>query len=367
MASIQDKIPWFQPEMCQEEQDAVLKVIASNYLNDGAVVTELEKKFAAFLKIKYCVLVTSGSAALYMTLKGFEIGLHDEVIVPDFCFIAAANAVKLTGANVKLVDIEPNRLTIDPNQVIKAINKKTKAVIAVDVNGRCPNYHELEKICKAHGLFLICDSAEAFGSKHQEKYLGTFGDAGCFSFSAAKTISSGQGGLIVTENESLYYRLKEIKDQGRRFGGSGGDDLHPVWGFNFKYTNLQAAILMAQFKKLQARLNSFIQRDERYQLYLKEHKDITFPTTYYKEGEICQWTDILSLKRDAIEKILTSNNIGFRLFWFPLHRQQPYLQPDIGFEESIKVSQTGLWLPSFFKITQQQIQEVCHLIIDGIK
>ena len=182
---------------------------------------------------------------------GIEPG--DEVIVPDLTFIATANAARLAGAAVVLVDVDPHRLTLSPQAVEAAITPRTRAVVPVDVNGRGADYVALERICRDRGLVMVCDAAEALGSRYDGKPLGSYGDAACFSFSPNKTLTTGQGGMIVTKSASMADRLYELKDQGRRVRGSGGDDLHPVMGFNFKFTDLQAAVGLAQLEAFDAR------------------------------------------------------------------------------------------------------------------
>jgi perosamine synthetase len=358
----ENKIPWFFPMVGEEENAAVLKVLESGYINDGEVTRSLETTFAAYLGCKHCIAVTSGTSALTLCLMALGVGQDDEVIIPDLTFIATANAVVLAGAKVKLVDVELNRFTIDPNKVRLAVGPRTKAIIAVDVNGRGADYDALESLCKEFGLFLICDSAEALGSKYQGRYLGTYGDAGCYSFSANKTVSSGQGGMIATDNTELYYRLRELKDQGRRFGGTGGDDIHPVIGFNFKYTNVLASIALAQFGRLPERLKLFQDRDQLYYEALKNCEEITLPPLSSELGEVRQWTDLLSEDRKLLERLFDENSIGYRPFWHPLHQQEPYRLPDDGFENSIRISKQGLWLPSSFAITKNDIEFVARVV-----
>lgn len=355
-------IPWFYPKFAEAEKAAAVKVLESGYINDGEVTRSFETAVANFLGCKHCLAVTSGTAALTLSLMGLGIGNGDEVIIPDLTFIATANAAVLAGARVKLVDIDIRTFTIDPHRVREAISPQTKAVIAVDVNGRGADYNALEAICKEFGLFLVCDSAEALGSKYQERYLGTYGDAGCFSFSANKTVSSGQGGMIATNNSELYLRLRELKDQGRRFGGTGGNDLHPVIGFNFKYTNLQAAVALAQFERLPERLASFQKRDQWYYDALRDCDGLILPPLSNETGEVRQWTDILCEDRDLIENEFDKYKISCRPFWLPLHCQEPYRSLDQGFENTINISRKGLWLPSFFDITKEEVDFVSKVL-----
>jgi perosamine synthetase len=356
------KIKWFGPEVGEEEQRAVAAVVASNYINDGPVAREFEARMSERLEVKYAIAVTSGTAAISLALMGLGVGPGDEVLVPDLTFIATANAVRLAGAEVKLVDVEPHRFVMDVDKAAAAIGPRTKAIVPVDVNGRGADYDSLVRLCAERNLKLMCDAAEALGSRHHGGYLGTFGDAGCFSFSANKTVSSGQGGMVVTNSEELYFRLKELKDQGRRHGGSGGDDLHPVLGFNFKYTNLQAAVGLVQFEKLDARMEHFRRRDEWYRKFLADCPGVVFPPLSNSDGEVLQWTDVLCSDRGRVQKALSENGIDTRAFWFPLHRQNPYRAPDDDFAAAIDVSARGLWLPSSFSLTEDEAKTVANVI-----
>lgn len=362
MTDFLSPISWFAPEVGEREKELVLEVLDSNYLNDGNVTRLFEARISEFLGIKHCVAVTSGTAAISLALMGLGIGQGDEVIVPNLTFIATANAVRLTGAEVKLVDIDPIRFTIDVEKAISLIGSRTKAIVPVDVNGRGANYNELETVVKEKDLFLVSDSCEGLGSKFNGRYLGTFGDAGCFSFSPNKTITTGQGGMIATNDTKLYYRLLELKDQGRRSQGTGGNDLHPVMGYNFKFTNLQSAVGLAQLEKLPERLNKAKQRDEWYCEFLGGYMGITLPSLENKDGEITQWTDILVQSPAKAGAALKTANIGYRLFWYPIHRQIPYAYADSEFPNSISVSEKGLWLPSSFSLTKEQAEYVAKIV-----
>jgi perosamine synthetase len=355
-------VTWFAPEVGALEKEFVLDVLASNYLNDGPVTRRFERAVAERIGVKHCVAVTSGTAAITLALMGMGIGPGDEVIVPDLTFIATANAVRLAGADVRLVDIEPRRFTLDVEKTIEAIGARTRAIVPVDVNGRSADYEALECIAREKGLYLITDSAEAFGSKWGDRFLGTFGDAGCFSFSANKTITTGQGGMIATNHTALYHRLLELKDQGRRFQGTGGNDLHPALGFNFKLTNLQAAVGLAQFEKLRERLAHAKQREDWYIERLRNRPGLVLPSLDNRAGEVTQWTDLLVADRAIVETAFRQAGVGFRCFWHPLHRQGPYAADDADFGTSIEISRRGLWLPSSFTLTEEQAERTAEVI-----
>jgi perosamine synthetase len=356
------KIRWFGPDVGDLEQAAVARVIASNYINDGPTTRRFEAAIAERLGVKHALAVSNGTVAIALGLMAVGVGPGDEVIVPDLTFIATANAVRLAGAEVRLVDVEPHRFSLDPEKTAAAIGPRTKAIVPVDVNGRGADYESLETLCAERGLKLVCDAAEALGSRWHGRYLGTFGDAGCFSFSANKTVTSGQGGMVVTNSDDVYHRLKELKDQGRRFGGTGGDDLHPVLGFNFKYTDLQASVAIAQLGRMDERLAHFRQRDAWYREFLADCPNIVLPEAPNFEGEVLQWTDILCDNRAAILTALSAQGIDTRSFWFPLHRQEPYRAEDDAFPNSIDISARGLWLPSAFDLTEAQARTVAEAI-----
>ncbi|MCB4756448.1 MAG: DegT/DnrJ/EryC1/StrS family aminotransferase [Elusimicrobia bacterium] len=355
------KIPWFQAQTDAEEIRFVTRVLRSQYLNDGLVTRQFEAQIASAIGVKHCVGVTSGTAAITLALMGLGVGPGDEVLVPDLTFIATANAVRLAGAQVKLVDIEPDRLSIDPDKAAKAVGPKTKAMVTVDVNGRGAHYEVLEPLAKKNGLFIVCDAAEALGSKYRGRFLGTTGDAGCFSFSPNKSLTTGQGGMIATNNTKLYYRLLELKDQGRRQQGTGGNDLHPVIGYNFKLTNLQAAVGLAQWKKFKKRASQARRREIWYREMLQDCPGLRFLEWNASEGELLQWTDVLIDARDKVEKALTKAKIGSRMFWYPLHTQKPYQTSGTSFPISCDVSSKGLWLPSVFDLTKEKAKRVCDI------
>lgn len=358
----QTPIKWFAPEFGQEEQAAVAAVIASNYVNDGNVARDFEKRIAERLGVNHCVAVTSGTAAISLALVAVGIGPGDEVLVPDLTFIATANAASMIGATVKLVDVEPRRFTIDVDKARRAIGPKTRAIVPVDVNGRGADYDALTQLATQHDLKIICDAAEGLGSKFRDRAIGTFGDVSCFSFSANKTVSSGQGGMVATNSEEIYVRLRELKDQGRRHGGSGGDDLHPVLGFNFKYTNMQAAVGLAQLDKMAGRVRHFAERDDWYRELLADCPGIQLPERPNWEGEVLQWTDVLCDDRARVQTALKEAGIDSRAFWFPLHRQEPYRRDDADYATAIDISARGLWLPSSFSLTREEAERTADVI-----
>ena len=355
-------IPWWAPQVANEDFPLVAEVLRSNFVNDGQVTEKLEGEIASLVGARHAVAVTSGTAALYLSLKALGIGHGDEVIVPDVTFIATANAVTMAGAKVVLVDVDEQTLALSPAACARAITPRTKAIMPVHVSGRAGTITEILSLAQARGLPVVEDAAEALLSSHQGKYLGTLGQAGCFSFSPNKTITTGQGGMIVTNDDELHVRLRKLKDQGRPVRGTGGADVHESVGFNFKFTNLQAALGLGQLNYLGART----ERQKRiYDLYregLAGIRAITLMQVNTVGGECPQWTDALVERRDELEKFLDERQIGYRRFWFPIHTQAPYRLPDEGFPNSTRLWPRAIWFASAFQLTDDDVRYVCRTI-----
>lgn len=356
------KIPWWQPQIGSQEKKIIGKVLAANFPNEGEFTTLFEQRIAKLLGCQYVVAVTSGTTALFLALKGLGVGYGDEVIVPDLCFVAAPNAIDLTGAKPVLVDINPKTLGLDIAHLQKAITGRTKAIIPVHISGHGPDLASILKISKPRKIYVVEDAAEAFLSKYNNKFLGTFGDAGCFSFSPAKTVTTGQGGVVVTNSKKLYKRLLELKDQGRSQRGTGGDDLHNTIGYNFKFTNLQAALGLGQLTYLRSRLKRLQRNHRLYVLNLRGLKGIKIFEFNLEAGELPQWTIIRTDRRDQLDQYLSSYNIECRRFWLPIHTQKPYKQNYKNFPNSTLLSSKLLWLPSAFTLTDSDINRVCRHI-----
>lgn len=364
-AESKTSIPWFAPEMTGDEIGLLRQVLDSGFVNDGPVTKRFETEIARIAGTRFAVAVTSGTMAISCALMAAGVGPGDEVIVPDLTFIATANAVRLVGATPVLVDVEPERFAIDPEAVARARTPRTRAIVTVDVNGRGAAYDVLEPFCAQHGLLLITDSAEGLGSRYLGRPLGSFGHAGCFSFSPNKFVTTGQGGVVVTNDEATYHRLLEIKDQGRPVRGSGGDDLHPGMGFNFKFTDLQAAVGLAQLGALDDRIDAASRRDALYQEHLGNVPGLGLGAMQ-EEGETRLWADVLIDRRAPVEAALNAAGIGFRNFWHPIHTQPPYRDQIGPFPCAEKVSRRGLWLPSSFDVDEQQIEQTSRIIRGAI-
>lgn len=361
------KIKWWVPEIGKEECNYVKQALDANFPNEGKLTEEFENKICKMLGCKHAIAVCNGTSAMFLSLKALEIGYGHEVIVPDLTFIATANAVEMTGAKPVLVDINKDDLTLDPRAFENAITEKTKAVIPVHVSGRGADMEKIKEIANKNKVHIVEDAAEAFMSKHKGKQLGTFGKLGCFSFSPAKTITTGQGGAILVNDSKLSTRLRELKDQGRPKRGTGGDDLHNAIGYNFKFTDLQAAVGLGQLTYLNDRIERLKRNYKLYAENLEEIDGISIFNFDIDNNELPQWTDAIIENRNELDKYLSENGIGCRRFWFPIHTQVPYKLPDDNFQNSTLMSKKAIWLPSAYTLSDEDIKLVCDRIKSFLK
>lgn len=238
------------PQYNEQEEKALLDVLHSGvwWRTPGTKTQEFEQKFAAYHQARFGVACTNGTAALEIVMAGLGIGLGDEVIVPDFTFIATASAVLFSGAMPVFVDIDPFTLAIDPDRIEPALSPRTKAIIAVHIGGHPADLDRLQEICRIHNLHLIEDCAHAHGSEWRGRKVGTFGSAGTFSFQASKLLTAGEGGIVITNSEDLEVRFRATHDCGRMPGQWFYS--HYIYGSNYRLSEWQGAVLTEQLSRL---------------------------------------------------------------------------------------------------------------------
>ena len=366
--TISKKINFWDPVIGNQELKNIEKVLKMNWPNEGHYTFLLEKKIEKLLKVKHAVCVTSGTISIFLALKSLDIGPLDEVIVPDLTFGATAMAVKLTGAKLVIADINKDNLGFNLTELKKNINKKTKAIIPVHISGRAAEITQIKKIAKKNKIFIVEDAAEALLSKHKKKYLGTIGDLGCFSLTASKTITTGQGGIIVTNNSKLFKKIKLLKNQGIIGRSDGGNVRHSIVGYNFKFTNLQAAMGLAQIATLKTRALKLKNINSLYRKKLKYLEEIKVLDFDLSGGEVPLWTDVYALKkRDQLIDYLKKNGIECRKFWYPLHLQKPFKDKNKKYQVATDIYNKLFWLPSSMTLTEKKITSICNLIIKFYK
>jgi perosamine synthetase len=351
-------IQQWEPLVGEEEKAELIRTIDSGWIIEAQRTWQFERIFADYMGTKYAVATTSGTISLLLALMAVEVEPGDEVIIPDFTFIATANAVRMTGARPVLVDVKLNDITIMESEIESKITPKTKAIVPVHINGRPADMSSIRKIASQHGLWVIEDAAQAIGSRLNGQLLGTFGDLGCFSLATTKIITAGQGGIVLTNSEELYHRLIRLKDHGRL---KRSWNYHPAFGLNFKFTDLQAAVGLAQFPKLENRLSRMKETFSVYRENLSDLPGVRFWDLDLAGGVSPWFVDGQFERRDELQAFLKEHRVRAREFYPPIHTQECYLH-DGSFPNTETASKVGLWLPSSVFLTHDQILRVCSLI-----
>lgn len=361
---MEEFINQIEPLYGREEIAAVEKYLQSGgWLTEFKKTREFEKRFARFVKTKYCSMLPNGTLSLFVALKSLGIEQGDEVLVPDLTMAATPNAVLLTGAKVVFCDIEEQSLCLDVEKAARAINKKTKAVLHVSLNGRAGELQKLKQLCQKKKIHLIEDAAQSSGSFYRRKHLGTFGVIGSFSFSMPKIITMGQGGCLITDDSNLFNKIKLIRDFGRP---RSGKDFYQTVGWNFKFSDLQAVFGLEQFKKLKKRMRKKKEIFSTYQRLLSGVEEVKFIETNLKETT--PWfCDILVTNPKKLMNYLEKQGIGSRLIYPALHGQPAYKNNPLvrspgDYPISQKIAEKGLWLPSSLCLTKSQIKYICQKI-----
>jgi perosamine synthetase len=359
-----ERINQFEPYLGEEEKKELMEVIDSGWFTEAKKTRELEKQFATFVGRKYAVLTTSGTAALFIALKALGLEKNDEVIVPDLTFVASPNSVDLAGGKVSLVDINKKNLGLDLEKTERLITPKTKGIMPVDFNGRAPDLLNLQEIAKENNLFVVEDACHTIGSFYQGKHMGFFSDIGIFSLSTPKIITAGQGGVLVTDDSELYEKIRMIKDFGRdvdkKHNMKNAFD-HVTMGYNFKFTEFQAAVGIAQMRKLPKRIEHKKRMFRIFKEELENIAEIEFIETDL--NNVIPWFNDILLPnqtiRDGLIDHLQEVDIGSRMFYPPIHELNPYSHVNGDFRNTNEMSERGVWLPSSAFLTDDDIIRVC--------
>lgn len=366
------RLPLMEPSLGGNELKYVSDCISTGWISSqGEYVRRFEKQFSGFLEdSSHCLAVSSGTAALHLALKAIDVGPGDEVIVPDLTFAATANVVLHCGAKVICVDVDPITWTLDPTKVANLVTPNTKAIIPVHLYGHPCDMDPILELADKHNIYVIEDCAEAQGATYKGRQVGTLGDFGCFSFFSNKVITTGEGGMVSTANKDLAEKVKVLRDHGMK---PGKRYWHDVAGFNFRMTNLQAAVGVAQMERVDKFLARRKEIGQRYISKLSQVNGLTVPanvgwaeTVYWIFSLLVDET-VAGIQRDELSKKLSDLGIENRPFFYPMHVQPPYEQ-DGDFQVSKRMSTQGISLPSGNEISDKEIDRVCHaiqLIIDG--
>ena len=352
-------IPMAQPSFRTKELSYVLDCVRTSWISSqGKYIGEFEDAFCEFTGSKYALAVSNGTAALHLALAALGIGRGDEVIVPSLTFIATANAVTYTGATPVFADSEEDSWNIDPLCVERLVTEKTKAIIPVHLYGQPCRMDEIMAIAKGYGLYVVEDAAEATGATYKEQVAGSIGEIGCFSFFGNKIITTGEGGMVVTDSKDIYEKAKILRDHGmdpkRRYW-------HPCVGYNYRMTNMQAAVGLAQLERIDDILDSKKKITALYRAELHGVRGITLPPENDWSTNVCWMFSILlqdAALRDYLINKLVEKNIETRPLFHSIHKMPPY-ESNVSLPVCEYLSSRGLTLPSFADLEHEQILRIC--------
>jgi len=360
------RVPQFEPWVGEEEYKEIASCFKDNWITEGPKSQEFLEKLLKLTGARYGVLAPNGTLALYLGLRVLGIGAQDEVIVPDFTMIASATAVEMTGATPVFVGVNRRNFQIDLLRADKIVSKNTRAIMPVHIYGTVADMKKIGEFAKRHKLKIIEDAAQAIGVHRDGVHAGTFGDVGCFSFFADKTITTAEGGLIVTNNKGLYEKLLYLRNQGRK---ERGIFIHPEIGYNFRMTDFQSAmglVQLAKLEKIKARKNHILAL---YKKLLSGFPEITFFEPDEGAELIPFRVGILTKHAHELIDYLKKSDIEPRTFFYPLHKQpcfthlrKKYGYSDADFPNSAYAYQSGICLPTFPTLTDAQIKYVVKAI-----
>ena len=346
------------------EKEYLLKAIDTNWVSTvGPFVSEFEEKFAQYVGSKRAVSTQSGTAALHMALYELGIGEGDEVIVPAFTFIATINPVLYVGAKPVIVDIDPVTWNIDPQEIKKALTKNTKVIIPVHVYGSVCNIEEIMEIAQENNLFVIEDATESLGATYKNKQTGTFGDFGFFSFNGNKLITTGGGGMIVSNDAEKIEHIKFLVNQAR---DASKGYYHPELGFNYRMTNIEASLGLAQLE----RIGQFLEKKSSFRkIYQEEFKDVPFIKFQQESGNsVGSWwlTSItinkINININELQLKLKDKGIPTRKVFIPAC-EMPYLKDySKPCPNAYEIHNKGICLPSSTLNEEKDIREAALII-----
>jgi perosamine synthetase len=355
-------IPLYQPDLGGNEKRYVMECLDSTWISSkGRFVNEFEKQFADYVGVKHAMAVCNGTVALHLALITLGVGPGDEVIVPTLTYIAAVNSIAYTGATPVFVDSLRDTWQIDAADVRRKITPRTKAIMAVHLYGHPCQMDELQKIATEHDVFLVEDCAEAFGTKFKGKMVGGFGDISCFSFFGNKTITTGEGGMVVSNDQTLAERARHFKGQGL---AAHREYWHDVIGYNYRMTNICAALGLAQLE----RANEFIAKKRDLALtYQQQLKGV--PVECQVEHKDCVhsfWMNSILVKdagdREPLRAHLRERGIETRPLFYPVHTMPMYASRYQRHPVAEDLAWRGINIPSWPGLSEAQIKAITSSI-----
>jgi len=367
---MKSKIPLYEPSLSNDEKRNVLKCLNKNWISSkGEFIKKFENSFKKKFNYKFATVTTNGTTALHLALMSLNIKKGDEVIVPNLTYIAPVNAINYVGAKPILVDVNKQNWLMEIDKIKEKINKKTKAILLVHLYGACYNLDQISFLKKRYKIKIIEDCAEALGTKFKKKFVGSVGDISTFSFYGNKTMTTGEGGMLVTKIKSYYNKIVKLKSQGLNINKKDNFYNHDIVGYNYRMTNICAAIGFAQLKKI----NSFIYKkkkiDSLYRKFLKSNK-----INFQKIEKFCNssyWLTTILFKNSNMKKkvikYLKKKNIETRPIFKPMNQLKMYKSSNRNFKNSMNLYSRGISLPSYPNLKLKEIKYISNNIKKIVK
>ncbi|MCS4044617.1 perosamine synthetase [Salinibacter ruber] len=364
-------IPIMEPHLGGNELSYVTECVETSWISSqGRFVEKFEDMVAEYCGVPYALAVSNGTVALHLALEALGIGEGDEVIVPDFTFAASINAILHAGATPVLVDIREDTWLLDPEATSEAITDRTKAIMPVHLYGQPCNMDEIVRIADENGLYIVEDAAEAIGSLYHGEHVGNIGDVGTFSFYGNKTITTGEGGMVLFQDEETYQYAAQLRDHGM---SSSQRYWHDEVGYNYRMTNMQAAVGVAQLERIDEIVERKIQIGERYRRELSGVEGLTLPVnidgrknTYWLFTAVLK--DEIHIERDELISKMKMNGIDLRPVFYPLHEMPPYQKYGSShFKVSSYISYNGVSFPSSTKLRNYEISNICEALKSSLE
>jgi len=367
-------IPVAQPDLSGNEKRYVNEALDEGWISSsGRFLTRFEQDFAAFCGTKHAIACCNGTVVLHLLMLGMGIGEGDEVIVPSFTYVASANGVTYTGARPILVDSEPIHWNADPAAIEAAITPRTKAIMAVHLYGHPADMAAIQSIGERHGVPVIEDAAEAHGAQVQGRTVGNLGLAATFSFYGNKILTTGEGGMVTTDDDALAARIRQLRGQGmdpdRRYW-------FPIVGYNYRMTNIAAALGCAQLERAEELIGHRLRIARGYQERLAPHAErlgmqLASEAAWARSVHWLSCIRVPAAKRDPLMAHLADRKIETRPFFPPMHRLPMYSDPAFRQGRALPVAEelgdTGINLPTYTTLTDADLDRICEAILAGLE
>ena len=367
------KYPIAKPYIADSDRKAILRVLCTDHLSLGPKYVEFEKKFAKKIGTKYACTVSSGTAGLHLAMVAAGIGLGDEVITTPFSFVASANCILYVGATPIFVDVDPRTFNIDPKKIEEKITKKTKAILVVHIFGQSADMDPIMRIARKHKLKVIEDACESIAAKYKGKNTGTFGESAVFAFYPNKQMTTGEGGMLVTNDQKIYKLCSSLRNQGRAENMQWLD--HQYLGYNYRMDEMSAALGLAQLTRLDYMIRQRSIISGLYNKYFSKYSDLIQVPQVARNNTHTWFVYVIriktsKIKRDNLIGLLAKQGISTKPYLPSIHLFSFY-KDKFGFKKgdfpvSESVSDSSLALPFYIGLKEPDIKYIANKVIEVV-